>query len=245
MSKKKKKQSDSSGDSGGDGGFMQMFVTLSLILLAFFILLNSMSVPSEEKLRKALGSLLGSFGMLPGANNVLSSGEAALSQESQVGNEGIYKLFKQLKQEIADMLAKSTDGNDDANVTFDKSTGEIKVILSESLLFPAGTAVVSPRIFPLLDSVASIAHKTEGKIRVIGHTDARRTRGGISNWELSLRRGALVGRHIEAAGHLGREIVSASGAAHHQPTEDNNTKAGRSANRRVEIVVKTKKGSLL
>ena len=40
-------------------GFDVMFVSLGLILLAFFIALNAMAVIDEKKKRDALGSLMG------------------------------------------------------------------------------------------------------------------------------------------------------------------------------------------
>mgnify|MGYP003330134218 FL=1 len=44
-------------------GFDVMFVSLGLILLAFFIALNAMAVLDDSKTREAIGSLTGEFGM--------------------------------------------------------------------------------------------------------------------------------------------------------------------------------------
>ncbi|MBW2681247.1 MAG: flagellar motor protein MotB, partial [Deltaproteobacteria bacterium] len=62
MDKNKKKKID---DDGADIG-MVMTVSLFLILLTFFILLNSIAVIDEHRSRMAIGSLIGAFGGLPG-----------------------------------------------------------------------------------------------------------------------------------------------------------------------------------
>ena len=43
-----------------------MTVSLFIILLAFFILLNTLAVPDEARQRLALGSLMRNFGVLSG-----------------------------------------------------------------------------------------------------------------------------------------------------------------------------------
>ena len=46
-------------------GFIVQFTALVMILLALFILLNALATLNDSKKRKAIGSLLGSFGDLP------------------------------------------------------------------------------------------------------------------------------------------------------------------------------------
>ena len=46
-------------------GFIVQFTALVMILLALFILLNALATLNDSKKRKAIGSLLGSFGVLP------------------------------------------------------------------------------------------------------------------------------------------------------------------------------------
>ncbi len=220
---------------------MMMFVTLSLILLAFFILLNSMAVIDDKKQRKALGSLLGSFGMLPGGDSVDEDIGNEIRDRSVIKHEGILMVFQEAQKEAAVLIAKAMATPEDIELNIDETTGEIKLVLAERLLFAPGTAVVSPHIFPILNKIASIAKKADGRTKVTGHTDNKRAAKGHSNWELSLRRGAIVARHLEAVGRLTRGKIRASGASHHKGLKDNKEKKGRAANRRVEILVKTRK----
>ncbi len=220
---------------------MMMFVTLSLILLAFFILLNSMAVIDNEKKKAALGSLLGSFGLMPGASSAEQGDKGTTSQDSIIGGEGMLKMFENTRKAMEMLRASYGFTEKDASIELDEKTGDIKLVLSDQLVFPAGEAVVSFKVFPILDHIAAIAKNSAGEVKVTGHTDNRKTRGGPSNWQLSLERGAIVARHLESIGSLTRGKVSARGMSRYQPREDNKTPAGRRANRRVEIIIKTRK----
>lgn len=219
---------------------MMMFVTLSLLLLAFFILLNSMSTIDNSKKRVALGSLLGSFGIMPGADSTDNSKTQSVKKSSMISGEGLYQMFKEVKKELELIASINELEKGDVEAIFDEQTGEIKIILSERLLFPAGAAVVSLRLFPLLDKTAAIARRTEGRVIVTGHTDSRKSAGVASNWVLSLERGIMVARHLEAVGPLSKSQVSAKGASSYRPIKSNDTENGRAANRRVEIQIRTK-----
>ena len=220
--------------------FMMMFVTLSLILLAFFILLNSLAVVDNEKKRMALGSLLGSFGIMPGGESSDNSREQAMKKASLISGDGMYKMFKEVKKEIEVILSNEEEKEGGLSATFDEKTGEIKIVLAERLLFPPGEAVVSIRLFSLLEKTASIAMKTGGKVIVTGHTDNRSGSRTASNWRLSMDRGIIVARHLEAIGPLEKGQIIASGASHYLPIRENTTEEGRAANRRVEIQIRNK-----
>jgi len=224
-------------DDGG-GGFRLMFVTLSLILLAFFILLNSMSSISEEKTRLALGSLLGSFGFLPGSSSVDQDDRAVASSRNIAPNVGAMHIFKQTKKQIQKLMSGMPEFKQkQISVTFDSTTGDVTVIIEDEFLFAPGTAVISPRLFPLLGDLGRLAMKAGSSVEVTGHTDSRgKTR---DNWELSLTRGAVVARHIEDAANIPKGRICAAGSAHFRPGANTNGK--KFVNRRVEILVKTQK----
>ena len=232
-----------------------MFVTLSLILLAFFILLNSMATLDEQKHRQALGSLLGSFGLLPGANAVDSEQERNQSSRSISAGSEAFSIFKKLEKETKNLAAKMSAKEGYLSVSFDESTGDIKVVLAEEILFAPGTAVISPRVFPLLAEVATMAREVNAQVKVSGHTDSVGKRR--NNWELSIKRGTVVARHLEAAADYPKGMLSASGAAHYRPVDEGEIEETDEADggapdrgepardkaleRRVEILVRTKK----
>ena len=52
-------------DDAALGGNRILIVALFIILLAFFIVLNSIAVVDERRKLEAIGSLVGTFGILP------------------------------------------------------------------------------------------------------------------------------------------------------------------------------------
>ena len=61
-------------NTAGQSGIRVLIVSLFIILLAFFIVLNSIGVVDERRKLEALGSLIGSFGILPGGLSPMKSG---------------------------------------------------------------------------------------------------------------------------------------------------------------------------
>jgi chemotaxis protein MotB len=223
---------------GGDS-FRLMFVTLSMILLAFFILLNSMSTIDESKTKAALGSLLGSFGLLPGANSVEQESENLQRSKNLVKNNSAMNMFKKVERLIKELMAGNTRRGNQIEASFDEKKGEIKIVVSDEFLFAKGEAVISPRLFELLGEVGRMASESGGFVKVIGHTD--KTGSKRENWLLSLRRSTVVARHIEAAAHIAKGKICASGASYYMPAKTSDGKHHQAKNRRVEILVTTPK----
>ena len=75
-------------------------------------------------------------------------------------------------------------------------------------------------------------------IRVQGHTDGDpiKKSGWKDNWELSCERALTVLRQLTKAG-INPKNIYVAGFGEHRPVAANSTRAGKSRNRRVEIVV--------
>ncbi len=116
--------------------------------------------------------------------------------------------------------------------------GAIKI--SERIYFETGRAEIQSRSHSLLDEIAQvlIANPRLKKVRIEGHTDNVPIQNAQypSNWELASGRSIVVLKAMLAAG-LTADRVSASSFADTHPVSSNDTKAGRAANRRIEIVV--------
>ena len=80
-------------------------------------------------------------------------------------------------------------------------------------------------------------------IYIEGHTDDEpiRLSAWRSNWELSTARALEVLHYFIDAGNLNPKRLAATGYGEFHPVGDNSSPEGRSANRRVEIVVSPKK----
>ncbi|ARP78323.1 DotU family type VI secretion system protein [Bordetella genomosp. 6] len=112
------------------------------------------------------------------------------------------------------------------------------VVLRGDGLFESGAVAVRDRYAPVLARVAEALGQTRGDIVVRGYTDnvPIRTARFPSNWHLSQARAEAVKAVIDARlGPSGR--VRAQGRGEADPLAPNDTPAGRSVNRRVEITV--------
>ena len=105
--------------------------------------------------------------------------------------------------------------------------------------FKSGEADVQPGFRPVLGRIKDLLNQTQGRITVAGHTDNRpiRTRRFPSNWELSSARAAAVAREllIDNTLDVGRLRIVGHGA--NIPVKENDSRANRAYNRRVEIIL--------
>jgi len=114
----------------------------------------------------------------------------------------------------------------------------LEIEIKDSILFSSGSAQLRPDAVPVLNQVAGVLRGFRNSVRVEGFTDnvPIRTLVYPSNWELSAARAASVVRLL-AKGGIDPKRMSALGYGEHRPLADNSTPEGRSANRRVVLVV--------
>ncbi|MCI0651298.1 MAG: OmpA family protein [Planctomycetes bacterium] len=121
--------------------------------------------------------------------------------------------------------------------------GDLHVTLEQRVLFASGSASVKSDGMKVLAAISSVLKEKYPKrlIRVEGHTDnepVKRVKDQFpTNWELSGARACAVLRALVEANAV--EPASCSAVAHgaERPVQPNDTKEGRGANRRVEIVI--------
>ncbi len=111
--------------------------------------------------------------------------------------------------------------------------------LPADLLFDSGEAVLRPSSLVVVDEVArDIVERFPGRpIIVRGHTDS--VGGSRANRELSRRRAEAVAAILLDQGGIGPTEIEAFGEI--APRASNETAAGRALNRRVEILVRTRR----
>ena len=155
-----------------------------------------------------------------------STSSAAIEQEN----------FRHLKQQI-DSYARS-HGLQNQIQTVIARRGLVIRLLTDKVLFDSGQAALKPESYPELSQVADLI-SAEGKHQVMveGHTDNVPIHGAYpTNWELSTARASRVVRFLIQHG-VDKGRLGASGYAALHPIASNATAAGRSRNRRVEIVL--------
>ncbi len=106
---------------------------------------------------------------------------------------------------------------------------------SYSIEFETGAATIKPGSFKLLNEIFESAVVAEGlKLGVYGHTDNNGT--DAVNIPLSEKRAEAVKQYLISKG-LPVNRIESKGFGSSKPIADNNSDAGRSRNRRVEIVL--------
>ncbi len=163
------------------------------------------------------------------ANEANARGATLAAKEEQ--------SFQALKKRI-DALVKDAHLSDKVSTTVSERGLKVR-LLTDRLLFSSGSAVINPGAYGTLDKIgAIIAGERKHPVEVEGHTDNRpiHTSQYPSNWQLSGGRAAAVVQRLVGAGVAPRRTSLGGYAAEH-PVSSNETSAGRSRNRRVEIIL--------
>jgi len=142
-------------------------------------------------------------------------------------------------ERVADEVMRAMDSLVKANlVVVRRKTNMIEVEIRTDILYPSGSATLSPGAIQVIERLAAVLRPFPNPIRVEGHTDSRpiATAAFPSNWELSAARAASV-VHLFASRGVAPARLSVIGLGEYSPVKSNTTAEGRNANRRVVIVI--------
>ncbi|MBL4622859.1 MAG: flagellar motor protein MotB [Immundisolibacteraceae bacterium] len=164
------------------------------------------------------------------ANDTKDPDSGADGEDSgqQDAAEGLESIVQELLEEVREGL-----------IELDFNDGRVIIRIREQGSFVSGGAEVSPSFVPVLDRIGAILERLEGEITISGHTDSIPSQGGRfrSNWDLSALRSASVAHELLAASAITPQRLLVVGRADTVPLMSNDTIAGRSRNRRVEISI--------
>jgi len=177
--------------------------------------------------------------LVPLVGPELSQARAALDREAaaQVALEQDQTQLSQAEGLIREGAVAA--GLGDA-VTFRREDrGLIVSIVSDDVLFAAGSADLRTDGSTALDALAGTLAQLPNAMSIEGHTDDVPISSGRfpSNWELSTARAGVVLRYLVDRHHLDPSRLVAGGYAEQRPLESNATVEGRARNRRVDIAV--------
>jgi len=166
----------------------------------------------------------------------LSEQQIAMEKFKATTVQADSKLEESLKKELADK-----------DVQISRLKDQLKVTVASEILFPSGSAELSPEGVDVLRKVANAANKSQDEVRVEGHTDTDAIAPVLAqyyptNWELSTARAAVAVRTLEATGMVPASRLAAVGYGDSRPVAPNDTVEGKAKNRRVEIVFTPTKG---
>lgn len=259
MARKQKTASSGGGGGHGGGGELRWLLTyadLITLLLAFFVIMYSMSQTDAKKYQALAHSLAIAFNSSSGGSSVvLDQGGASTVQvpapEEQSSSD--LELLKKKKQEM-EIRKKENEEFQKIKEQIEKYAAKLgfknKVImnieerglvisLADSVMFDTGKANLTPMAIKVLDQMAGLLKQLNNPIRIEGHTDNVPIKNSKypSNWQLSTDRATTVLIYLIEKHGLSPQKLSAAGYGEYKPIVPNTSEENRSRNRRVDIVI--------
>ncbi|MDG0794015.1 OmpA family protein [Cohnella ginsengisoli] len=158
------------------------------------------------------------------------SNRQTLAKQEQ---ENLEKLKKQLDQYIK-------KGGLSSQLETNLNQSQLMITIRDNALFPSGTADVKPEARKLAVAIGNMLKAyPDYEIIVSGHTDNQpiNTFEFASNWELSSKRAINFMKILLENQAFDPRNFSAIGYGEYRPLDSNDTDAGRSKNRRVEVSI--------
>lgn len=214
------------------------YADMITLLVAFFIMMYSMSVMNLAKFHQVAVSIKSGFG-----GKLTGAGQAVLNQSGGDGKKPTIlpdinpPAPAAMAREIRSYIKKK-GLQKDLRVHVSER-GVVVSIVADKMLFPKGQAYITPATGQLLDKISSLIAKTNNLVRVEGHTDDLpiNTPRFPSNWELSTSRATTVVRYLIEHDRIEPARISAAGYADSRPLVPNDSEANRVYNRRVDLVI--------
>lgn len=147
--------------------------------------------------------------------------------------EDMKKLDKSLKN-----VLESMDIGEYASTALTNSG--LKISFANDVFFDSGKDNLKPEMKEGLGEIALLLNKIDNAITIEGHTDnvpISRMNEYTSNWQLSAARAANVAQYLCDKERIDGSRVMAAGFGEYRPVASNETKEGRSMNRRVDIII--------
>ncbi len=233
----------SQGEEGSTSLWLITFTDVMALMLTFFVLLYSMSVPQEEEWNE----------MTSGLQNEFSKTYSAQSYEGPQDAVNIDKIDFSKAQSLTylnSVLVNVIEKDERLkNIELIPQKDSLIISVPQELLFNSGQSDVSAKGKQVLFSMGNTMSRIRNRIEVIGHTDPSPIQNAEtlygSNWELSLARAASVSVILENAGYQRPIIIRGLSSSRYEDLpKEMNEEERLSLARRVDIVVMPDDGSV-
>jgi chemotaxis protein MotB len=158
------------------------------------------------------------------------------------------KVLKNIKEEDAAAKVSSMMQKQGLNeyTSVEINEKQIKITLNIPVLFGSGEAVLGDKAKSVLASVSKVIAAVPNQVIIEGHTDNQTVSRGRygSNWELSVARAYSVVDYFVRERKIDPARFVVAGYGEFKPVAPNTTPEGRSANRRIEILMVRKSAKL-
>jgi chemotaxis protein MotB len=243
-------------DTDNHERWLVSYADFMTLLMAFFVVMYSISQVNESKYRVLSNTLTEAFNNPELSKDPIQVGDIARSQplnvidaqkggldekHGQTGDQEantdseeknpLQAMAQRLEDKFADLIGQQ-------KITVHGNEEWLEIELKSELLFKPGAANIQLESELILQDIATILVDYEATVRVEGFTDNKAIQSDRfpSNWELSAGRAASVVKMLARMG-LDPHRMAAVGYGEFQPRASNSTEAGRAANRRVVLMV--------
>jgi chemotaxis protein MotB len=228
------------------------YADMLTVLMALFIVMFALSVVDKAKFEKFAEGLNGDLGngasLLDGGPGLQQAGDTPIDLQAAITALDEKQSRQQAAAQEQDDLERARQKilqalvakhmEDKVRFRLDER-GLVVTVVTDDVLFALGSATLRPQGTAVLDAIAPALKALPNQVTVEGHTDDLPISGSFaSNWELSTERATSVLRYLLDRHDLQAERLSAAGYADQRPLTPNISAAARSANRRVEVIVR-------
>ncbi len=220
-------------ESAGMMRWLLTYADMITLLLAFFIILFSISTINKVKLQRLVHDMGGGYNNVDAINNPPNGQVVAASKDD------MQSMQDQMQQYIQQHKLEQKVQSQMKTVDADKKRELVISLLTDKALYDSGKADIKPETQQILDQVDQLLRTRQNQIQVEGFTDDVPISNAEfgSNWELSAIRATNVARYLIEKDGLAPVRVSIAGYGQYRPKFPNDTEAHRQQNRRVDIVV--------
>ncbi len=208
------------------------FMTL---LFALFVVLFASSRHNEHSIKQVSSAVKNGFQKMGAFSGSAADAETAPSPAPAPAVKSGIDLLE-LQRQLQKALGKEIEHQEVAL----KMTPEGFVIsLHELGFFASGDAHLLPGAQEKITRIATVLMQYGLDMRIEGHSDNVPIHNATyaSNWELSTARATAVAMMLLNDAGFDPKRMSIAGYGEYHPTASNDTASGRSANRRVDIVI--------
>jgi chemotaxis protein MotB len=228
----KKRDQPQEEESGPSAPFwMVTYSDMVTLLLTFFVMLMAMAnfeeVGRVEAVLESIRLALGAGGR---HQTLMGVTPEEMNQPSEIEPlDELQPIMAQLRESLNRHVS-------DDFVRMTRTQTEIRVQLSDQVLFEPGRAELHPAAYSLLGGIAEALSGQPVNINVEGHTDA--TGDVKGNWELSAMRAVAVVSFMQDRGGIDGRKLEARGYGAFRPASPGGGDA--TWDRRVELVIQSK-----
>jgi chemotaxis protein MotB len=212
---------------------------LVTLLLAFFVVMYSISSVNEGKYRVVSDSLNAAFRGASTTTEPIQVGERAattvaapiVQMQADVKTMALRQLAQQATEALSPLIMQGL-------VDVQAGDGFVEISIRSDILFASGAARLAEQSQVAIRMISEALRAFPNSVRVEGHTDNVPVSGGAfaSNWELSAARAASV-VHMLVDGGVDPRRLSVVAFGEYRPVLPNTTPDGRNANRRVVLTI--------